>query len=226
MGTKAVTSTQVYSQPISCNYDTNTNLVNTINTQPTSMPVVISQAPIPIIQTYSSPPPIHSVPNSTTLQLLNPWQMQARVEQIIPHSDKLNPRLNLESEAAKIRNNINQFENVNLPQNKPVEFNQFKEEPITKNNLLNTPNVDFKNQDGSYDYKSMAMFFKGVASSGSTKASKPKGNYGKLDPPTFVEDPELPNCAYYKWKKLFLEFLQLFQPQLWLCQCKEIREHV
>ena len=109
MGTKAVTSTQVYSQPISCNYDTNTNLVNTINTQPTSMPVVISQAPIPITQTYSSPPPIHSVPNSTTLQLLNPWQMQARVEQTVPHSNQLHPRLNLESEAAQIRNNINQF---------------------------------------------------------------------------------------------------------------------
>jgi len=41
--------------------------------------------------------------------------MQARVEQTIPHSDKLHPKLNLELEAAKIRNNINQFENVNLP---------------------------------------------------------------------------------------------------------------
>ena len=115
MGTKAVPSTQGYSQPISCNYDTKTNLINTINTQPTSMPVAILQVPIPITQTYSSPPPIHSVPNSTTLQLLNPWQMHARVEQTIPHSDKLHPRLHLESDAAKIRNNINPFENVNLP---------------------------------------------------------------------------------------------------------------
>jgi len=67
MGTKTVTSTQGYSQPISCNYDTNTNLVITINTQPTLIAVVISQTPIPITQTYSSPPPIHSVPNSTIL---------------------------------------------------------------------------------------------------------------------------------------------------------------
>ena len=100
MGTKAVPSTQGYSQPISCNYGTNTNLINTMNTQRASVPVTISQAPIPKTQTYSSPPPIHSVPNSTTLQLLNPWQMQARVEQTIPCSDKLHPRLNLESEAA------------------------------------------------------------------------------------------------------------------------------
>ena len=43
--------------------------------------------------------------------------MQARVEQTVPHSDQLHPRLNLESEAAQIRNEINHFENVNLPQN-------------------------------------------------------------------------------------------------------------
>ena len=56
--------------------------------------------------------------------------MQARVEQTIPHSNKLHPKLNLESEAAKIRNNTNQFENVNLLQNKLVEPIQSKEEPI------------------------------------------------------------------------------------------------
>ena len=128
--------------------------------------------------------------------------MQARVEQIIPHSDKLHPRLDLESEAAKIRKNINQFENVNLPQNKPVESNQFKEALLTTNNFTNTPNVDFKNQDGSCDYwKSMAMYYKGVASAGPTQTNKPKGNYGKLDSPTFVEDSELPNFAYYEWKQ-------------------------
>ena len=53
-------------------------------------------------------------------------------------------------------------------------------------NLTNTPNVDFKNQDGSCDWKSMAMYYKGVASSSPTEINKPKGNYGKLDPPTFV----------------------------------------
>ena len=122
-----------------------------MTTQPTLVPVTLSQASMPITQTYPSPPPIYSVPNSTTLQLLNPWQMQARVEQIIPHSDKLNPGLNLESEAAKIRNNINQFENVNLPQNKLAEPIQSKEEPITINKPTNTPNKDFRKQDGSHD---------------------------------------------------------------------------
>ena len=158
--------------------------------------------------------------------------MPAKVEQqTVPHSNQLHPNLNLESEAAKIRNNINQFENVNLPQNKlvePIKTNKLVNPPDMdfKNqdgsydwksmamyykglaNLTNTPNVDFKNQDGSCDWKSMAMYYKGVASSGPTKTNKPTGNYGKLDPPTYVEDSELQNCAYYKWKQLFLEFMR------------------
>ena len=70
-------------------------------------------------------------------------------------------------------------------------------------NLTNTPNVDFKNQDGSCDWKSMAMYYKGVASYSPPKTSKPKGNYSKLDLPKFKEELELPNCAYYKWKQIF-----------------------
>ena len=77
--------------------------------------------------------------------------MQARAEQTVPHSNQLHPRLNLESEAARIRNNINQFENVNLPKNKLVE-------PIKTNNSSNPPNVDLRNQDRSYEWKSMAMY--------------------------------------------------------------------
>ena len=66
---------------------------------------------------------------------------------------------------------------MNLPQNKPVESNQFKEESLTTNNFTNTPNVDFENQDGSCDYwKSIAMYYKGAASAGPTKTNKPKGN--------------------------------------------------
>ena len=52
------------------------------------------------------------------------------------------------------------------------------------------------------------MYYKGVASSNPPKTSKPKGNYGKLDPPSFMENLELPNCAYYEWKQLFLEFMK------------------
>ena len=52
------------------------------------------------------------------------------------------------------------------------------------------------------------MYYKGVASSGSAKASKPKGNYGKLDPPVFIEDAERRNCTYYEQKLLFLEFMK------------------
>ena len=50
----------------------------------------------------------------------------------------------------------------------------------------NAPNVEFKNLDGTYDWKSIAMYYKGVASSNPPKTSKPKGNYGKLDPPSFA----------------------------------------
>ena len=73
-------------------------------------------------------------------------------------------------------------------------------------NLTNTPNVDFKNQDGSCDWKSMAMYYKGVASSSPMKINKPKGNYGKLDPPTFIENSELPNFAQkYESKIIHLQ---------------------
>ena len=71
MGIKTVTTTQGHSQLISC------NLVNTVNTKPTSIPVVISQAPTPMTQAYSLPPPIHIALHSTStpFTLLNPWQM-------------------------------------------------------------------------------------------------------------------------------------------------------
>ena len=75
-------------------------------------------------------------------------------------------------------------------------------------NLISTPNIDFKNPDGTCDWKSMAMYYKGVASSNPPKTSKPKGNYGKLDPPIFTENLELPNCAYYEWKNLLKEFMR------------------
>ena len=69
--------------------------------------------------------------------------------------------------------------------------------------------MDFENQDGSCDYwKSMAMYYKGAASAGPTKTNKPKGKYGKLDPPILVENSQLPNCAYYELKQLFLEFME------------------
>ena len=81
--------TQVHSQPISY------HVVNTVNTKPTSIPVVTSQAPTPMTQ-YSLPPPIHSAPHSTStpFTLLNPWQMHAKAEQAILHSGKLHPKLN------------------------------------------------------------------------------------------------------------------------------------
>ena len=73
--------------------------------------------------------------------------MQAKVkQQTVSQNHQLDPNLNLESEAARIRNNINQFENINLPQNKFIE-------PIKTNKLENPPDMDFKNQDGSYDWK-------------------------------------------------------------------------
>ena len=88
-----------------------------------------------------------------------------------------------------------------MPQNKLIE-------PIKTNKPSNPPDMDFRNQDGSYDWKAMTMYYKGVASYSPTKTNKPKGNYGKLDLPTFIEDSELPNCAYYEWKQLFLEFMK------------------
>ena len=83
--------------------------------------------------------------------------MPAKVEQqTVPQNNQLHPNLNLESEAARIRNNINQFENVNMPQNKFIE-------PIKTNKLVNPPDSDFQNQDESYDWKSMVMYYKGLA---------------------------------------------------------------
>ena len=59
-------------------------------------------------------------------------------------------------------------------QNKLIETIQSKEEPT------NTKIEDFKNQEPSDSY-GQAMYYKGIASRISTKVSKPKGNYGKLD---------------------------------------------
>ena len=133
MGSKAASNPQPISQPVSYNYDTNPNLTYTINTQLTQ----ISQAPIPIPQSYSSPPPpIHSVPNSATLQLLNPWQIQA--------------------------------------QNKLVE-------PIKTNKSSNPPDMDFRNQDGSYDWKSMTMYYKGLANLKNTLNVEFKNQDGSCD---------------------------------------------
>ena len=54
--------------------------------------------------------------------MLNPGQKQANVEQqTFPQDDQLYLHLNLESEVARIRNNINKFENVNAPYNKITE---------------------------------------------------------------------------------------------------------
>ena len=67
--------------------------------------------------------------------------------------------------------------------------------------------VEFKNSDGTIDWRSMAIYYRGVASANLPSVkSKPKGNYGKLDPPVLTEKLELPNCAYYEWKNLFKEF--------------------
>ena len=116
---------------MSLNYNTNTNSFHTFNTI-NSRPTQISQIPISVPQSFATSPPIvhpqsfsspqahvhsiHSIPNGPTLQLLNPWQMQANVDQqTLPQDNQLDPNLNLESEAARIRNNINQFENVIVP---------------------------------------------------------------------------------------------------------------
>ena len=59
---------------------------------------------------------IHDIPDNTTLPMLNPWQKQSNFEQQkFPQDNQLDSRLNLESDAARIRSNINQFENVHTP---------------------------------------------------------------------------------------------------------------
>merc|ERR1712240_325686 len=69
--------------------------------------------------------------------------------------------------------------------------------------------VEFKNPDGSIDWKSMTIYYRGVASAKLPNVkNKPKGNYGKLDPPTLKENLEFPNCSYYEWKDLFMEFMR------------------
>ena len=79
--------------------------------------------------------------------MLNPWQKQANIErQILPQDNQLDPRLNLESEAARIWNNINQFEKVNVPQNKFTE-------PVKTNKLVNLSDIEFQNPDGTIDWK-------------------------------------------------------------------------
>ena len=44
--------------------------------------------------------------------------------------------------------------------------------------------IEFKDSNGTIDWRSMAIYYKGVASANLPSIkSKPKGNYGKLDPP-------------------------------------------
>ena len=43
-----------------------------------------------------------------------------------------------------------------MPQNKLVE-------PIKTNKSANCPDMDLRNQDGSYDWKSMALYYKGLS---------------------------------------------------------------
>ena len=79
---------------------------------------------------------------------------------------------------------------------------------LTKENLQGHVHVEFKNPDGSVDWKSATIYYRGVASAKLPNVkNKPKGNYGKLDPPTLKENLEFPNCAYYEWKDLFMEFV-------------------
>ena len=55
----------------------------------------------------------------------------------------------------------------------------------------------------------MTIYYRGVALAKLPNVkNKPKGNYGKLDPPVLTESLELPNCAYYEWKNLFMEFMR------------------
>ena len=55
----------------------------------------------------------------------------------------------------------------------------------------------------------MAIYYRGVASANLPNVKrKPKGNYGKLDPTVLTENLELPNCTYYEWKHLFMEFMK------------------
>ena len=77
--------------------------------------------------------------------MLNPWQKPANVEQqTLPQGNQLDPHLNLESKAVRIRNKIDQFENVKIPQNKFTE-------PTKTNELVNPIDTEFQNHDGMID---------------------------------------------------------------------------
>ena len=126
-------------------YSQSTNVINTVITKPTVLPLTF--------------------PQTQTVQQT----------QTVPQTQM--------ASSSQSSYSVNQFENVNLPQSKLVKSTQ-----MTTNSIPKTQNEDFRNKDGSYDFKAMAMYYKGIAISGFSKTSKLRGNYGKLDPPNFVED--------------------------------------
>ena len=60
-----------------------------------------------------------------------------------------------------------------------------------------------RNQQGATDWKSTAYYWKGKLSH-QPKATR---NFGRIQPPVFTEDTELPTIAYLSWKKSFHEFM-------------------
>ena len=77
---------------------------------------------LPLSQSLTTPHnhSVHNIPENTTLPMLNPWQKQSIFERKnFPQNNHIDPRLNLESDASRIRNNINSFENIPTPYEKP-----------------------------------------------------------------------------------------------------------
>ena len=137
----------------------------------------------------------------------------------------------MESDASRIRNNLNLFENIPTPYEKPQNHTNsqtdesYQNEKMFENDWMfknsdgtldwkslamyyrglanlnlqgKVTHVEFKNSDGSIDWRSMTIYYRGVASAKLPNVkNKPKGSYGKLDPPVLTESLELPNCAYY-----------------------------
>ena len=107
---------------------------------------------------------VHNIPENTTLPMLNPWQRQSMFDKKnFSQNNHIDPRLNLESDTTKIRNNITSFENIPTPCKEPQKHTNSQNDENYQNEKMFENDWMFQNPDGTLNWQSLAIFYRGLA---------------------------------------------------------------